>query len=119
MVSKFSTYAIIYASFIQSNKLLKQMSNKSFLCIVLILSADISLNPGPIYNNDSLDPNEWDVFKLKGIHLIHLNINSLLSKIEEICYIAECSNATIIGITESKLDKSIFQSEIQIDKKWY
>ena len=33
---------------------LKRMNNKSFLCILLILSGDISLNPGPIYNNHRL-----------------------------------------------------------------
>ena len=30
------------------------MNNKSFLRILLLLSGDISLNPGPVYNNQSL-----------------------------------------------------------------
>ena len=30
------------------------MNNKYFLCILLILSGDISLNSGPIYNNHRL-----------------------------------------------------------------
>ena len=47
--------------------------------------------------------------------LIHLNVNNLLSKVDEIHYIAERTKAAVIGITESKLDKSIFRSEIQID----
>ena len=91
------------------------MNNKSFLRILLLLSGDISLNPGPVYNNQSLHSNEWNVFRSKGIHLIHLNVNSLLPKIDEIRYIAERTKAAVIGITESKLDESIFQSEIQID----
>ena len=33
---------------------LKRMNNKSFLRILLLLSGDISLNPGPVYNNQSL-----------------------------------------------------------------
>ena len=41
--------------------------------------------------------------------------NSLLPKTDEIRYIAERTKAAVIGITESKLDESIFQSEIQID----
>ena len=65
------------------------MNKKSFLRTLLILSGDISLNPGPVYNNQSLHSNEWNVFRSKGIHLIHLNVNSLLPKIDEICYIAE------------------------------
>ena len=83
--------------------------------MLLLLSGDISLNPGPFYNNQSLDSYEWDVFRSKRIHLIHLNVNSLFPKIDEIRYIAERTKATVIGITESKLDESIFQSEIKID----
>ena len=78
---------------------LKRMNSKSFLDILHILSGDVSLNPGPVYNNQSLDSNECNVFKSKGIHLIHLNVNSLLPKIDEICYIAECTKAAVIGIT--------------------
>ena len=82
---------------------------------MLLLSGDISLNPAPAYNNQSLHSNEWNVFRSKGIHLIHQNVNSLLPKIDEIRYIAERTKAAVIEITQSKLDKSIFQSEIQID----
>ena len=56
-----------------------------------------------------------DIFRSKGIHLIHLHVNSFLPKNDEICYIAERTKAAVIGITESKLYESIFQSEIQID----
>ena len=91
------------------------MNSKSFLCILLIISGDISLNLGPVQNYELLDPNEQNVFKSKAIHLIHLRINSLPPKIDGILYIAERGNAAVIGITESRLDKSIFESEIQID----
>ena len=84
------------------------MNNSSFIHILLILSGDITLNPGPVYNNQSLDVNEWNVFRSKGIHLIHLNVNSLLPNIDEICYRAERTKAPVIGITESKFHKSYF-----------
>ena len=84
------------------------MNNSSFIHILLILSGDITLNPGPVYNNQSLDVNEWNVFRSKGIQLIHLNVNSLLPNIDEICYRAERTKAPVIGITESKLHKSYF-----------
>ena len=92
----------------------KRINNKLFHRILLIISGDISLNPGPVYNSQSSCSNEWNVFKAKGIHLIHLNVNSLLPKIDEIRYIAARTNATVIGISESKLDETILQSEIQI-----
>ena len=80
-----------------------------------LLSGDISLNPGPSYTNQTSDNNEWDVFKARGLHFIHININSLLPKIEELRRIACQSKAAVIGISESKLDNSIFDSEIEID----
>ena len=49
----------------------------------------------------------WKVFNKRGLHLIHLNINSLLSKIDELRAIAKKSRATVIGITESKLDETV------------
>ena len=62
-----------------------------------------------------MESSEWNVFKSKGLHLIPLNINSLLPKIDELRYIANSSNAAVIGISESKLDESVLQSEIQIN----
>ena len=47
---------------------------------------------------------------------MHLNINSLLSKIEELRYIAESTNTAVIGINESKLDISVLEKETSIDK---
>ena len=58
---------------------------------------------------------EWDIFKRKFLHLTKLNINSLLPKIDELRLMGWFSNAAAIGISESKLDKSIINSEILID----
>ena len=52
---------------------------------------------------------------MKGLNLLHLNVNRLLSKTDELRYIAKRSNAAVIGTTKSKLDKCILDSEIQID----
>ena len=53
--------------------------------------------------------------KIEVLHCIHLNINSLLPKIEELPFIAKSTNAAIIGICESKLDASVLEQEIKID----
>ena len=58
---------------------------------------------------------DWKAFNKQGLHLIHLNINSLLSKIDELWEIARKTRATVIGITESKLDRSVLDGEINID----
>ena len=44
-----------------------------------------------------------------------MNIDSLLSKIDEPRAIAKNSRASVIGITESKLDKTVLDGEIDID----
>lgn len=47
--------------------------------------------------------------------IIHLIINSLFPKINELQYAAHCSNAAVIGIHESKLGESVLQSKVQIN----
>ena len=49
------------------------------------------------------------------MHFLHVNVYSLLPKIEEIRFIAKKSKATVIGITETKLDGTIFDAELCIE----
>ena len=49
------------------------------------------------------------------MHFIHIYINSLLPKIDEVRYIANITNASIIGICKTKLDKTIWSSELEVD----
>ena len=61
------------------------------------------------------DINNWKMFKQRGLHFIHLNINSLLPKIDELRLIALETKAAIIGITESKIDDTVLDAEIEIE----
>ena len=94
---------------------LKYKNLNSFSQLLLLLSGDISLNPGPVHQGTLQCSNEWNVFKNRGLHFIHLNINSLLPKIEELRFIAKSTNAAVIGICESKLEASVLEQEINID----
>ena len=71
----------------------------------------LSLIPGLSRTNHQLTEN-LKVFKNRRLHFIHFNINSLLSKIDELREIVKTSNATVVGITESKLDDSVNDCEI-------
>ena len=93
---------------------IKWINSKSSYCALLLLSVDISLNQGPKNNLQLLDSNEWNVFKSKRLHLIHLNINNFLSKFDELGYNTNFSNVAVIGLYESKLGEFVLQSEIQI-----
>ena len=96
----------------------KRINNKSFHCILFILSDDNILNPRPVYNSQSSCSNKWNVFRAKENHLTHLNVNKLLPKIDEIRYIAVSANVAVIRISESYLSEylegTILQLKIQI-----
>ena len=53
--------------------------------------------------------------KNKRLHVIYLNINSLLSRIEELRYVGKSTNAAVIGICESTLDASVLNPEVSND----
>ena len=69
----------------------------------LLLSGDINLYLGPVTRHQLKNP-KFEAFNKKGLRLIHLNINSLLPKIDELRNIAKRSNAAVIGLTKTKLD---------------
>ena len=53
--------------------------------------------------------------KILGLHFCHLNINSFLSKIDELKDITNYIRPAIFGITESKLDSSDIKAEVNIN----
>ena len=93
---------------------LKSENYSLFMKYLILLAGDINLNPGPVHRDQVLSTN-WEVFKKRGLHFLHININSLLPKIDELREIAKESCATVIGISESKLDNTVLDSEISIE----
>ena len=92
---------------------------------------NIPLNILPFYKDiEPTMPSKWNscgcykatgnsklkILKIKELHILHLKINSLLPKMDEIRFITKHSNASIIGISESKLDWSILNSELDIEE---
>ena len=57
---------------------------------------------------------DFNIFQKRGLHFIHINANSILSKIEEVKIIAHRTKAAVIGISESKLDETVLNGEILI-----
>ena len=60
---------------------LKEINNKSFYHLIIILSGGVSLKPGPVWKHHLLNTTEWDIIKTKGLHLIHRNVDGLLPKL--------------------------------------
>ena len=90
-------------------------NNKYFYRLILLLSGGISLNPGLVYNHHSPNLKEWDKFKIKGLYLLHINVNSLLLKIDERRYIVKLSNAVAIGIKQNQNSMIVFLTQ---KSKW-
>lgn len=57
----------------------------------------------------------FKIFNEKGLHFLHLNARSLLPKISELKLIALKSKAAIISISETWLDDSVTDAEINIE----
>ena len=55
------------------------------------------------------------MFGKKGMHFMHLSINSLLPKICELRLLAHKLEPFVIGVTESKLDNTVLDGEIFIE----
>ena len=57
----------------------------------------------------------WEHLKTRGLHFCYLNVNSLLSKIDELTDITNNIRLAILGIRESKLDSSVTNAEVNIN----
>ena len=89
---------------------MKCSNHSMYFQFLLMLAGDLELNPGPCQSLSL-----WSPFKKKGLHFVHLNINSIFLKIDELREIARNVNAAVIDVTESKLDSSLLDTEIDIE----
>ena len=92
----------------------KQNKHSKFYHFLLLLSGDISLNPGPCQYLPDKNKDLFEPFRKRGLHFLHINVNSLPSKIDELRDIMRHTKPAILGITESKLDSSVTDQEINI-----
>ena len=104
----------INSTFYPVSKLKYRNLNSCFYLLIL-LSDDISLNPGSTHHNKLQCLNVCNIFKSRGLNFIHLKISSLLPEIEELRVKSKSFNAAIIGISEFKLEQSVLEPEIEID----
>lgn len=78
------------------------------------MSGDISLNPGPCKYLPDKNKDLFEPFRKRGLHFLHINVNSLPSKIDELRDIAGRTKPGVLGITESKLGSSVSDQEVNI-----
>ena len=98
-----------------------QCGLKQYIFIMIILlSGDISLNPGPdnLDNNATVTSNKFEeLLQTRGLKVLHQNIRGLVSHkagLEEFLSRSNLGQAHIIGISETHVNKDIRDSEIEI-----
>ena len=92
--------------------LLKYKNHSKFQQMLLLYSGKVSLNPGLTPNSVSQPFQKPS--KNKGLHFLHLNINSILPKLHELKTIVGNTKAAIIAITKCKVYNTISNSEVEI-----
>ena len=50
-------------------------------------------------NDENPDIEKWKNLKKKGLHFVHININSLLPKRDELRHLTKTTDATVVGIS--------------------
>ena len=82
--------------------------------MIILLSGDISLNPGPA---PDVSRNFVDLLQTRGLKVLHQNIRGLVchkASLEELLCHSDLKPARLIGISETHLNGNIRDSEIDI-----
>lgn len=88
------------------------MKRRIFILLLLLLSGNVQPNPGPVLNNITTP----EVFRARtGLGLIHLNIRSLLPKLDAVKIWIESTNADILILSETWLNKTVSDKDIAIN----
>ncbi|CAB3999980.1 Hypothetical predicted protein [Paramuricea clavata] len=72
---------------------------------LVLLSGDVSLNPGPYAD---------DLPKARGFKVAHLNVRSLVNKLDDISHLVRSKSFDIFSVSETWLNPTILDTEIDI-----
>lgn len=88
------------------------MKRRCLIMLMLLMSGNVLPNPGPHAAPNFTTPIELKSRSVLGF--IHLNTHSLLPKLDTVCIWAKNTNADVIVISETWLNKSISDKDISI-----
>lgn len=90
---------------------------QTFKCVItllLLISGNVDSNPGPVRSMECLQT-PADFLNRSGIGFVHMNVRSLLPKIDLVRIWAMSTNADVMVLSETWLGRSIPDSHIFID----
>ena len=104
-------------------KIKKDPSNKSirsdYRCVIvllLLISGNVHHNPGPGFAESAVIFNTPTEFKTRsGLGFMHLNVRSMIAKMDMIRIWAHTTDADVIVISETWLNKAVLNKDINID----
>ena len=67
---------------------LKYKDQTNFCQFLLLLSGDVSLNPGPVQLYLAVNTNIWEPLNKNDLYFLHINISNSLPKINELKCVA-------------------------------
>ena len=82
------------------------------IVLLLLISGNVQPNPGPELQCIQMPS---DCKSLSGLNIIHLNVRSLLSKMDMISIWVKSTDADIVVISETWLTKSVIDKDINMD----
>ena len=68
----------------------------------------------PANYDDVVDDCMYEAFSKKGLHFLHLNARSLLSKLSDVRLLVNNSKAAVLAVSETWLDGSVTDAEIEL-----
>ena len=82
---------------------------------IILLAGDVSINPGPQPNLASTVPNDFDFPTKRGLRISHLNVRSIIHKMDSIRLMLKNKPFDIFSVSETWLNSDILDSELAID----
>ena len=82
---------------------------------IILLSGDVSINPGPKMNIPSVVRNEFDFPSKRGLRISHLNVRSIIYKIDSIRLMLKDKPFDVFSVSETWLNSDIPDSELAIE----
>ena len=108
---------------INGNHIIRNDRNKNGGGVACYIRNDLCFNIKSIFSN-SIEHVFFEILipkvlkeslKTRGLYFCHLNVNSSLSKTDELRDITNYIRPSILGITESKWDRSVTNAEVNIN----
>lgn len=97
---------------VAGSRVRNSVKRRSLIVLMLLMSGNVSPNPGPYTALSFTTPAELKT--RSGLGFIRLNVRSLLPKLDMVYIWAKNTNADVIVISESWLNKSISDKDISI-----